>query len=290
MSDGAAFAPGLSDSLNLALTQSGLVAWDSAGHRALPRQASLDELLTADDASALMRDWIAAGTVIDRPDRDSLLAPIGSQEVWAAGVTYARSRSARAVESHEAGGDRFYDLVYDADRPELFFKATPNRVVGPHQGVRIRTDSSWNVPEPELTLVVGARGNLIGHTIGNDMSSRSIEGENPLYLPQAKVYSQSAAIGPWLRVTSRPPGGETSITMTISRSGSAVFAGSTRLSEMRRTFDELIEYLFRDNEFPKGVFLMTGTGIVPQDDFTLARGDQITITVDGLGTLTNHVV
>lgn len=281
---------GGSDSLGLALTRAGLVAWDSIEHRALPPEAGLDELLSGDDASGLLRGWFAAGTPTGPPAQDSLLAPIGSQEVWAAGVTYSRSRSARAAESHEAGGDRFYDLVYDADRPELFFKATASRVVGPNEGVRIRSDSSWDVPEPELTLVVGANGHLIAHTIGNDMSSRSIEGENPLYLPQAKIYSRSAAIGPWLRVTSTPPSLETTISMTISRGGKPAFTGTTCLAEMRRSFDELIEFLFRDNEFPRGVYLMTGTGIVPDEDFTLARGDQITIAVDGVGALANHVI
>jgi len=276
--------------LRLAKTSSGLVAWTSAEHRALPGEAGIDELLTADDPSRLLQAWFDRGTPSPPASMESLLAPIESQEVWAAGVTYSRSRTARVEESHEVGADRFYDLVYEADRPELFFKATPNRVVGPGAGVRIRVDSSWNVPEPELTMVISAHGQVIGYTIGNDMSSRSIEGENPLYLPQAKLYAQCAALGPWLWITPRVPHGDTAISLTISRAGSTVFEGATRIGEIVRPLDELLEYLFRDNEFLNGVFLMTGTGIVPDDDFTLFEGDEIAITIDGIGTLTNHVL
>jgi 2-dehydro-3-deoxy-D-arabinonate dehydratase len=247
-------------------------------------------MLTSEDPPGLLDAWFEAGTPTTAPAPESLFAPIESQEVWAAGVTYSRSRTARVAESHEVGADRFYDLVYEADRPELFFKATPSRVVGPGAGVRIRADSSWNVPEPELTLVISARGQVVGYTIGNDMSSRSIEGENPLYLPQAKVYAQCAALGPWLRITEQLPDGDTAITLTISRDGSAVFEGTTRVGEIKRPLEELVEYLFRDNEFPSGVFLMTGTGVVPDEDFTLAEGDEISIAVDGVGTLTNHVL
>jgi 2-dehydro-3-deoxy-D-arabinonate dehydratase len=276
--------------LRLAKTSSGLVAWTAAEHRALPGEAGLDELLTADDPSQLLQAWFDRGTPAPPASMESLLAPIESQEVWAAGVTYSRSRTARVEESHEVGADRFYDLVYEADRPELFFKATPSRVVGPGAGVRIRDDSSWNVPEPELTMVISARGQAIGYTIGNDMSSRSIEGENPLYLPQAKVYAQCAALGPWLWITLQVPHGDTAISLTISRARSTVFEGATRIGEIVRPLDDLVEYLFRDNEFPNGVFLMTGTGIVPDDDFTLIEGDEIEITIDGIGTLTNHVL
>jgi 2-dehydro-3-deoxy-D-arabinonate dehydratase len=276
--------------VRLAKTTSGLVAWSSAEHRALPGEAGIDELLIADDPSRLLQAWFDQGTPAPSAAMESLLAPIESQEVWAAGVTYSRSRTARVEESHEVGADRFYDLVYEADRPELFFKATPNRVVGPGAGVRIRVDSSWNVPEPELTMVISARGQVIGYTIGNDMSSRSIEGENPLYLPQAKVYAQCAALGPWLWITPHAPHGDTAISLTISRDGSRVFEGATSIGEIVRPLDELLEYLFRDNEFPSGVFLMTGTGIVPGDDFTLMGGDEIAITIDGIGTLNNHVI
>jgi 2-dehydro-3-deoxy-D-arabinonate dehydratase len=209
--------------------------------------------------------------------------------VWACGVTYLRSRDARMAESESAGGDVFYDLVYDAERPEIFFKATPHRVVGDGGAVRIRRDSTWDVPEPEFTLAVSPRGDIIGYTIGNDMSSRSIEGENPLYLPQAKLYDGCAALGPRLVIGDLPPR-DTAIRLTIRRDGTDVFTGATALDQIKRRFDELVEHLFRDNSFPAGVFVMTGTGIVPGDDFSLAPGDEIAITIDPVGTLTNHVV
>jgi 2-dehydro-3-deoxy-D-arabinonate dehydratase len=217
------------------------------------------------------------------------LAPIGRQEVWAAGVTYFRSRAARMEESKSAGGGDFYDRVYAADRPELFFKATPNRVAGPNREVRIRRDSKWNVPEPELALVVNSLGKIIGYTIGNDMSSRDIEGENPLYLPQAKVYSKSCGLGPGILIRSEPLPPETEIHLEIIRERMTAFHGQTRLSELKRRPQELVEYLFRDNEFPYGCFLLTGTGVVPPDEFTLAVGDEIRITIDSIGTLINHV-
>lgn len=218
-----------------------------------------------------------------------LLAPIGSQEVWAAGVTYFRSRTARMEESKDAGGGSFYDRVYNADRPELFFKATPHRVAGHEQPVRLRRDSKWNVPEPELALAINSAGKIIGYTIGNDMSSRDIEGENPLYLPQAKVYLQSCALGPGVLVSGEPLPDSTAITLNIVRRGEAVFAGTTELSAMKRKPPELVEYLFRDNGFPQGCFLLTGTGIVPPDEFTLAHGDEISITIEQIGTLVNRV-
>lgn len=217
------------------------------------------------------------------------LAPIGNQEVWAAGVTYFRSRTARMEESKSAGGGDFYDRVYAADRPELFFKSTPSRVAGPNQNVRIRRDSKWNVPEPELAIVVNSLGQIIGYTIGNDMSSRDIEGENPLYLPQAKVYAQSCGLGPGILIRSQPLPPETEIHLAIRRSCATVFHGQTRLSELKRTPQELVEYLFRDNVFPYGCFLLTGTGIVPPDEFTLAVGDEIRITIEPIGTLVNYV-
>jgi 2-dehydro-3-deoxy-D-arabinonate dehydratase len=217
------------------------------------------------------------------------LAPIGRQEVWAAGVTYFRSRTARMEESKSAGGGDFYDRVYAADRPELFFKATPNRVAGPSQNVRIRRDSKWNVPEPELALVINSLGQIIGYTIGNDMSSRDIEGENPLYLPQAKVYAQSCGLGPGILIRSEPLAPETEIHLEIIRERKTAFHGQTRLSELKRRPEELVEYLFRDNEFPYGCFLLTGTGIVPPDEFTLAVEDEIRITIEPIGTLINHV-
>jgi 2-dehydro-3-deoxy-D-arabinonate dehydratase len=219
----------------------------------------------------------------------SVLAPIVSQEVWAAGVTYFRSRSARIEESKDAGGGDFYDRVYAAERPELFFKATGRRVVGPGCAVRIRSDARWSVPEPELTLLINPGGEIIGYTIGNDMSSRDIEGENPLYLPQAKVYDGSCALGPCILLSPEPLNKLTSIELRISRQGKIVFAGTTSLAELRREPKQLAEYLFRDNSFPDGVFLMTGTGIVPGDEFSLASGDSIDIAIAGIGVLENHV-
>ena len=221
-------------------------------------------------------------------DLATFLAPIVSQEVWAAGVTYYSSRRARMAESKGAGGGDFYDRVYAADRPELFFKATGRRVVGPGKPVRIRSDARWSVPEPELTLFVNPRGTIVGCTIGNDMSSRDIEGENPLYLPQAKVYDGSCALGPCILLTSTPAR-ETKIHLQIIRDGKPAFTGNTSLGELKRDLPELVKFLFRDNSFPAGVFLMTGTGIVPGDDFTLAHGDRIRIEIDGIGALENFV-
>jgi 2-dehydro-3-deoxy-D-arabinonate dehydratase len=218
-----------------------------------------------------------------------LLAPIGNQEVWAAGVTYFRSRTARMEESQAAGGGDFYDKVYSAERPELFFKATPHRVAGPEQPVRIRSDSKWNVPEPELALAISRDARIFGYTIGNDMSSRHIEGENPLYLPQAKVYNSSCALGPGILVTDEALPRETEIKLEIIRDTETVFSGSTTLASIKRGFESLVEYLFRDNSFPNGCFLLTGTGIVPPDDFTLHSGDTIQITVEPIGTLVNSV-
>ncbi|CAG5011443.1 hypothetical protein DYBT9275_04951 [Dyadobacter sp. CECT 9275] len=218
-----------------------------------------------------------------------ILAPIGTQEVWASGVTYFRSRTARMEESEKAGGGSFYDRVYEAERPELFFKSTAWRVVG-HQGtVRIRKDSTWDVPEPELTLFATESGTLVGYTIGNDMSSRSIEGENPLYLPQAKSYTGSAALGPCLYVPEVPLSPETIIDLSIIRDGEEVFNGEITLSQMKRTPDELLKFLFREMAFPTGCYLMTGTGIIPPSDFTLQTGDIVHITIEPIGTLTNVV-
>ena len=218
-----------------------------------------------------------------------VLAPIESQEVWAAGVTYLRSREARMDESKQSGGADFYQKVYDADRPELFFKALPHRVVGNGDEVNIRRDSVWNVPEPELTLFINSKGNIQGYTIGNDMSSRSIEGENPLYLPQAKSYEKSAALGPCLWVPENPISPKTAVSISILRNSETVFSGSILLSQMKRTLTELSSWLFRECDFKKGVYLMTGTGIVPPDHFTLAVGDKIIISIEGIGQLENSV-
>lgn len=219
----------------------------------------------------------------------SLLAPIDQQEIWAAGVTYQRSKTARMEESDAAAA--CYDRVYESDRPELFLKATPHRVSGPDQPLRIRSDSNWNVPEPELTLVLNSRLELVGFTIGNDMSSREIEGDNPLYLPQAKVYDECCGLGPVITLAeSMPPRDQIGIRLTVRRDGQSVFEGSTDIGKMARTFDDLIQWLGRDNSFPNGVLLMTGTGIVPDSDFTLHRGDVVDITIDGIGTLSNPIV
>ena len=218
-----------------------------------------------------------------------ILAPIANQEIWASGVTYMRSKHARMEESQESGGATFYDKVYDADRPELFFKSTPSRTVGPGQKVRIRKDSTWDVPEPELTLFINSDSEIVGYTIGNDMSSRSIEGENPLYLPQAKMYDGAAALGPCILVLEEPIHPETLISIQISRENSDAFEGTIAINQMKRKHTELVEYLFREQTFPKGVFLMTGTGIVPGNDFTLQAGDVVSITIEGIGTLVNEV-
>ena len=251
---------------------------------------SFDQLFQAEDAETFLRDAMREGTPVsdDLLASSSWLPPIGSQEVWAAGVTYFRSREARMEESEKSGGDVFYDLVYEAERPELFFKATAGRSRGHGAEICIREDSTWDVPEPELTLAINQAGKIFGYTIGNDVSSRSIEGENPLYLPQAKVYRGSCALGPALCVAP-PPSKDTSIKLSIERAGQIAFADSTTLHQLKRGLDELAGYLFRDNDFPEGAFLMTGTGIVPSTDFTLQSGDLVSITIDGLGTLTNPV-
>ena len=220
-------------------------------------------------------------------DKANVLAPIGSQEVWAAGVTYLQSRNARMEESETAAS--LYDLVYDAERPELFFKATPQRVSGHGQPVYIRKDSSWNVPEPELTLFISSSGEIQGYTIGNDMSSRSIEGENALYLPQAKIYEKCAGLGPCLHVTETPIKRSSVIRMAIKRGDEVAFGGEITVSQMKRSLTELAGYLFRECDFPNGVFLMTGTCLVPPNDFTLNEGDIVTISIDGIGTLVNTI-
>lgn len=220
---------------------------------------------------------------------EHILAPIGQQEVWAAGVTYLRSKDARMEESKKGGGSDFYQKVYEAERPELFFKALPHRVAAPGEAVYIRKDSTWNVPEPEFTLFINSAGEIVAYTIGNDMSSRSIEGENPLYLPQAKSYERSAALGPCLYVPAQPLPPETTISILITRGGKPVFHGEVPLSKMKRSFPELAGWLYRECKFVHGCFLMTGTGIVPPDNFTLQVGDRIAITVGVVGTLVNVV-
>ena len=222
------------------------------------------------------------------PDRPHLLAPIDGQEVWAAGVTYLRSRAARVEESEAAASD--YERVYDAPRPELFFKATPHRTVGPNAPVRIRADSNWNVPEPELALLISPDLRLVGFTVGNDMSSRDIEGENPLYLPQAKIYLESCALGPVVTLSEAVPNPQAlDISLVVERGQEVIFRGQTSTSQMKRGFQELIGYLGRSNAFPDGVFLLTGTGVVPPSEFTLNDGDLVIIHIESIGTLRNPV-
>ncbi|PRY16362.1 2-dehydro-3-deoxy-D-arabinonate dehydratase [Pontibacter ummariensis] len=221
--------------------------------------------------------------------RHQLLAPVQSQEIWASGVTYYRSKVGRQEESKGSGGGEFYALVYEAERPELFFKATAYRTVGPGGKVSIRKDSTWDVPEPELTLVLTSSGKIVGYTIGNDMSSRSIEGENPLYLPQAKTYDGSAAVGPCILVTEKPLPKDTLIQMEIRREEATVFEGCVELAQMKRKPEELASFLYRECSFPSGSLLMTGTGIVPENEFTLQQGDEIRITIEPIGTLVNYV-
>ena len=259
--------------------------------RAFNYQVDWDELINRDDLYQHLATMLQSGelTTAQPGFTEEILAPIVSQEVWAAGVTYYRSRTARMEESEVAGGGSFYDRVYSAERPELFFKATPHRVSGPGTAVRIRKDSRWNVPEPELALVVTRNAKIVGYTVGNDMSSRDIEGENPLYLPQAKVYDGSCALGPCILVVAEPLASATEIRLEIFRNGATAFAGSTTLAQLKRTPASLVEFLYRDNSFPEGCFLLTGTGIVPADDFTLGAGDEIRITIDTIGTLVNFV-
>jgi 2-dehydro-3-deoxy-D-arabinonate dehydratase len=248
-----------------------------------------DALLAREDLPEFLANCIAKEPPSHEFRVTDILAPIDHQEVWAAGVTYYRSRGARMEESKDAGGGNFYDRVYSAERPELFFKSTASRTVGAGGKVRIRRDAHWSVPEPELTLVVSPAGRIHGYTIGNDMSSRDIEGENPLYLPQAKVYNGSCALGPGVLVSETPLANATAIKLEIQRNGIVAFSDSIALTELKRDPKILVEYLFRDNSFPVGVFLMTGTGIVPPSTFTLTSGDLIRITIEPIGTLENEV-
>lgn len=233
---------------------------------------------------------ITTATAVDKNTIEKALPVIGpNQELWACGVTYYRSMVGRQEESKAAGGADFYGKVYEAERPECFFKSTPHRVVGNKDFVRIRKDSSWDVPEPELTLVVTSSGKIIGYTVGNDMSSRSIEGENPLYLPQAKTYDGCAAVGPCVYLTNEPLSPDTNIHLAIERNTAVVFEGTIALNQMKRTPQELVGFIYRESSFPYGCLIMTGTGIVPGSDFTLQSGDVIDISIDGIGTLTNTV-
>lgn len=247
----------------------------------------LADILASDDPVAVIES-LQRDAAVQLSDAQ-LLPPIDRQEVWAAGVTYKRSQTARMEESEAAAS--CYDRVYNADRPELFFKATPSRVSGHGGDLRIRKDATWNVPEPEVTLVLSPAMKIVGLTVGNDMSSRDIEGENPLYLPQAKCYNQCAGLGPWIVLfDTLPPVAQIGIDLKIDRDGEIVFDQQTSAGEMARTFDNLVDWLSRDNDFPDGAFLMTGTGIVPTTEFTLLPGDVVKITIDHVGTLINTIV
>ena len=253
-----------------------------------PTVRTLADLLHSADPVATAGRLIDPLVTSERLDGQTFLAPVDYQEIWAAGVTYKRSKIAREEES--VGAAQFYDKVYTADRPELFLKATAARVVHPGQPVRIRADATWSVPEPELALVISPAGKIVGYTIGNDMSSRDIEGENPLYLPQAKIYKGSCAVGPVVTPAAvMPPLAGVEITLVIRRGGAVAFEGATTLAQMARTAESLAEWLFKENEFPHGALLLTGTGIVPPDAFTLAHGDDVSITIAGIGTLHNPV-
>jgi len=249
----------------------------------------LSEILHGADPAGTVR--ASAGAIADRVALSSvrLLPPIERQEVWGAGVTYERSKTAREEESKQAAS--FYDLVYRADRPELFFKATPHRVVGPGGSIRIRRDARWTVPEPELGLVLSPTLELVGFTIGDDVSARDIEGENPLYLPQAKVYDGCCALGPAIALASSVADPRNlEIRLQILRGDRLAFEGATSTARIARRFEDLIAWLGRDHSFPDGVFLLTGTGIIPPDDFALEAGDVVRIAIDGLGTLENVAV
>lgn len=251
-----------------------------------------DSFINDNDILSRLNELIRSGKAskITSIEESAIVAPVGNlQELWACGVTYLRSKVGRQEESKASGGADFYAKVYEAERPEVFFKATPNRIVGHQQKVRIRKDSSWDVPEPELTLLVTSSGKIIGYTIGNDMSSRSIEGENPLYLPQAKTYDACAAIGPCIYITDQPLDKSNVISMEISRNSLKVFEGMVTLEQMKRSPEELVSFVYRECSFPKGCLIMTGTGIVPGSDFTLKSGDEIKISIENIGTLINVV-
>jgi 2-dehydro-3-deoxy-D-arabinonate dehydratase len=274
--------------MKLYRSRHGIVA-EHAGRCYTLSVSSWDDLIAREDLREYLTRLVGEAKTADTVALEDLLPPIGSQEVWAAGVTYYRSRDARMEESKSAGGGDFYDRVYSATRPELFFKSSPHRVVGSGGKVAIRDDASWSVPEPELTLFVTPGGKIAGYTIGNDMSSRDIEGENPLYLPQAKVYDRSCALGPCLLIADGPLPAATDIMLEIRRAGAVVFSGATTLKEMKRKPEELAEYLYRNNSFPKGSFLLTGTGVVPPDSFTLQVEDEIRINIPPIGVLVNRV-
>ena len=266
-----------------AVTEAGVVDLSAAG------VASLAAVLDAADPPGMVQAArAAAGAPLPLADV-VLLPPVERQEVWAAGVTYLRSKTARMEESDFSA--TAYDRVYEAPRPEIFFKSLAEKVVGPGDGVGIRADARWNVPEPELALVMNARGDTVGCTIGNDMSSRDIEGENLLYLPQAKIYDRSCALGPWIVLgPTEAEARRWEVAVTIHRGGEPVFRGATGIDRLKRSFTELVEHLWRSQSFPHGAVLLTGTGVVPDESFTLRAGDHVAITISGIGTLGNDVI
>ncbi len=272
-------------------THSGILLSVKETYYLLPDE-DWDEFINDDELAGKIRKRIGSAQKISQPEDligGDIPAPIGRQEVWASGVTYFNSKMGREEESKQSGGSDFYARVYEADRPELFFKATPARTVGHGAKVRIRKDSTWDVPEPELTLLISSSGQIVGYTIGNDMSSRSIEGENPLYLPQAKTYDGCAALGPCILVAEGPLPQSTTIGLRIFRHGKSAFKGEVGVDQIKRKFTDLAGYLYRECSFPYGCFLMTGTGIVPSSDFSLQAGDEIQIEIEGIGKLVNTV-
>lgn len=275
--------------MKLFKTKSGIVIEHESQYYLVQNQ-SWDTFINDDAIFEKAKAIISQTAQGDQSLIDEVLAPMGThQELWACGVTYYRSMVGRQEESKAAGGADFYSKVYEAERPECFFKSTYNRVVGHQDHVRIRKDSTWDVPEPELTLVVTSSGKIIGYTVGNDMSSRSIEGENPLYLPQAKTYDGCAAIGPCVFITNEALSPETSIHLSIKRNLQVVFEGTIAIDQMKRKPEELVSYIYRECSFPYGCLIMTGTGIVPGSDFTLQLADEISISIEGIGTLVNLV-
>ena len=273
--------------MKLYLSRDRLVVEVDGQIRGLSPAVTIDDVFRAGDPAGWLQSELKSAKKLDSLPK--ALAPLRSQEVWAAGVTYLRTRTARIADSKDSGGSSFYDRVYRAERPELFFKATPHRVVGAGDEVRVRRDSQGNVPEPELTLAINSGGKVFGYTIGNDVTARDIEGENPLYLPQAKIYSGSASLGPCVLITNKPLSPTTPILLDIQRGKKIVFSGHTTIDRMKRSFTELTEYLYYDNTFPEGCYLMTGTGIVPPAEFNLQSGDEVLITIPPIGTLTNRV-
>ena len=277
--------------MKLYKTKKGIVVGEQ-GNTYIVTRGRWDEFVNDDELFAKLKRIVESNVPLPNGSQvinDDIEAPIQSQELWASGVTYNRSKIGRQEESKKTGGGDFYARVYEAERPELFFKANAHRIVGPGRPVRIRKDSIWNVPEPELTLMITSSGRIVGYTIGNDMSSRSIEGENPLYLPQAKTYDGCAALGPCLYVPEKPLSAKTDIQLEIQRDNSRVFEGSVELSQMKRSPQELVSFLYRECTFPNGSLLMTGTGIVPSSDFTLHSGDKIRVTIEPIGVLENTV-